>query len=75
VSLALTDPQLDAWLEAHGPITATHCPQGYGEFKTWLQDCDQAHQAMQEALKDKLSAPDALKLYFVPGLGLQDCPF
>lgn len=75
MSLVLTDSQLEAWIEAHGPITAVHCPNGYGEFKAFLHRCDKEHQAMEEALKEKLAGPDNLPLYFVPGRGLQDVPF
>ena len=70
MSLVLTDTQLDAWIESNGPV-----PQGYGQFVAFLHQCDKEHQAMEEALKHKLAAPDAPKLYFVPGCGLQDCPF
>lgn len=70
MSLVLTDAQLDAWIEANGPV-----PQGYGQLTAFLHQCDKEHQAMEEALKHKLTAPEAPKLYFVPGRGLQDVPF
>lgn len=68
--LVLTDPELDQWVEKNGPVAP-----GYSEFKAWLYQCGLDHDAMLEALKEKLASADAPKLYFVPGVGLSDCPF
>ena len=70
MSLVLTDAQLDAWVEANGPV-----PDGYGEFVACLRRQERQHQDDIQQLRDQLSQATAPKLFFVPGRGLQDCPF
>lgn len=70
MTLALTDIQLDEWIDQHGRV-----PPGYGDFKRFLIDCDVQHQAARDDLKAMLAAPGAPKLFFVPGQGLSDVPF
>ena len=66
----LNDAQLEHWIEQHGQV-----PQGYGEFAAFLHRCDQEYQASMDSLRQKLADPKAMKLYFVPGIGLSDVPF
>lgn len=50
-------------------------PWSYGAFAKWLDQCDAETMVKDAVLAQKLNSPNAPKLYFVPGRGLQDVPF
>lgn len=68
--LRLSDSQLNDWIEENGPV-----PAGYGAFAAWLDLCDKEHQDSLAQLRRDLDSPDAPKFFFVPGVGMSDCPF
>jgi hypothetical protein len=68
--LRLNDAQLDAWIEEHGPL-----PQGYGEFAKSLDIFDAECLENVARLRRLLDDPTAPRTYFVPGIGISDCPF
>ncbi len=68
--LRLTDTQIDAWVAENGLL-----PPGYGAFAKLLDQCERQHLDAEQRLRKALNEPTAPKLYFVPGVGLSDCPF
>lgn len=75
MACALNDAQLEEWLDQHSLPDFSSYFSGYGEFAAHIRQCDAEHLASLAELRAKLAAPDAPKLYFVPGIGLSDCPF
>ena len=70
IRLVPTDSELDAWIARNGPL-----PDNFGQTIAFLRRCEQEERDLMARLEARLSAPDAPKLYFVPGVGLSDCPF